>query len=343
MPDLQLQASPRVSVLLNSFNQGEYLASAIKSVLGQTFVDWEMLITDNGSTDGSQQIAQSFADRRIRLFLHERNEPISQRFNEAVHHARGEFVGFLYSDDFYLPRKLGQQVETFDRLPRDFGVVYAPADTLRVDTGERSTRGSIKATGDVFEAMMLNWRRGEIDMVSPLIRREALLAEPFYEDIFAEGEAIFYRLAVTQKFAYLAEPVVVLRDHERNAGKAIRRNCEMTRFCLARLREHPAISPSQRGLVDRYELSMVCNYAWQGARVGADSVFVRSCLRRAHQLSARAVLNPEWVSATVLCSMPAPLRHRVNELGHRLSGAPERRAYVEDYEGLQSANTITGQ
>ena len=70
---------------------------------------------------------------------------------------------------------------------------------------------------------MLNWQRGHIDMVSPLTRRGALLANPFDERIFAEGEAIFHHIALTKRFAYTPEPLAVVRDHGHNAGKAIKR------------------------------------------------------------------------------------------------------------------------
>src|SRR3954453_13254205 len=98
---------PRVSVVLNCYNQGQYVAEAVESVLGQTYPDFELLAVDNGSTDEKPRGLSRYADHpRVRLFLHRDNVSITRRFNQAVAEAKGEFVSFLYSDDYYLPTKL---------------------------------------------------------------------------------------------------------------------------------------------------------------------------------------------------------------------------------------------
>src|SRR3954451_6824906 len=137
--------SPRVSVILNCYNQAEWVAEAVESVLNQTFRDFELLIVDNGSTDGTPKILQSYAsDPRVRLSLHQENVAISRRFNEAVDAARGEFVSFLYSDDYYLPQKLERQVALFDQLGPEYGVVYGPSLVKNDLTGEQWHASSIQ-------------------------------------------------------------------------------------------------------------------------------------------------------------------------------------------------------
>ena len=134
--------TPTVSVVLNCYNHEPYVGEAIDSVLAQTFRDFELILIDNGSTDGSRRVMQSYKDKRIRLILHDRNESLSRRLNEGVAAARGEFVSILYSDDLFLPQKLERQLAMFDQLPGDYGVVYAPPIRFHQVTGQRwrSTR-----------------------------------------------------------------------------------------------------------------------------------------------------------------------------------------------------------
>ena len=105
--------TPTVSVVLNCYNHEPYVAAAIESVLAQTCRDFELILIDNGSTDGSRRVMQSFDDERIRLILHDDNQSISRRLNEGVAAARGQFVSILYSDDLFLPHKLERQLAIF--------------------------------------------------------------------------------------------------------------------------------------------------------------------------------------------------------------------------------------
>src|SRR4051812_20338057 len=117
--------APRVSVILNCYNQSEWVAQAVESVLAQTFRDFELIVVDNGSTDKTPEILKSYSsDARVRLFCHKDNVAISRRFNEAVDASSGEFISFLYSDDWYLPNKLQKQVALFDQLGPEYGVIY---------------------------------------------------------------------------------------------------------------------------------------------------------------------------------------------------------------------------
>src|SRR5439155_12245277 len=127
----------KVSVILNSYNQAQYLEQAIESVLGQTYRDFEVLLTDNGSTDDSQRIAQKYAKHdQVRLILHPENRSISTRFNAAMKLATGDAISFVYSDVYYLPHKLERQVPALAALPEDYDAVYGPTLELNVLTCE---------------------------------------------------------------------------------------------------------------------------------------------------------------------------------------------------------------
>ena len=329
---------PTVSVVLNCYNHERYVGEAIESVLGQTLTDVELIAIDNGSTDGSASVLKAYAsDERVRLLLHSSNEAISRRLNQGVAAARGTFVSFLYSDDFYLPTKLARQVEVFRSLDASYGVVYGPALGQNDVTGARWQYPNLAASGDVFEAFMSQHRFGQIDMISPLTRRDCLLQHRFHEDIFAEGEAIFLRLALTHRFAFLDEPLAVIRDHGGNAGKAIKRNCEFTRAAIAKMRDEPTLSPARRGLLDRFEGMLLTNYAWQGMRLDGDVRWARLCLREAANLSVRNLAHPRAIATAGLMLLPKRARGAVNRVGHALKNPSANAVYIEEYEGLSGS------
>ena len=113
---------PRVSVITVFHNGARFIEAAVESVLAQTYSDWELLLVDDGSTDGSSEIARRFAGEwpdRIRYLEHagHENRGASAARNLGLEHATGEFVAFLDADDLYLPGKLSQQVDMLDAMP----------------------------------------------------------------------------------------------------------------------------------------------------------------------------------------------------------------------------------
>ena len=329
---------PRVSVVLNSFNQAGYLRSAVDSVLDQTCRDLELIAIDNGSTDGSAEILRSYErDPRVRLMLLHDNQAISRRFNQGVTAAAGEFVSFLYSDDWYLPNKLERQVQEFNRFGTDVGVVYGPGLGENERTGARWQYGSLRSSGYIFRDLMLRFEAGQIDMITPMVRRTCLLQHPFHEDVFAEGEAIFLRIALTHRFAFIDEPLAVMRDRGNNAGKAVQRNRQFVGQILVKLRSDPHLPANLLPLVDRYEGVVLRQYGWQGARLNADTSWVRSCYLDAVRASTREALHPKTAAGLMLVGLPRPMRRRINRIGHAIRRAPSEPNYVEDYEGLASS------
>lgn len=112
-------AAVRVSVIMVFHDARRYIEEAIASVRAQTFAEWELVLVDDGSGDGSREIAESLAaadTRRIRLFEHtgRRNLGISASRNLGVSRARGEYLAFLDADDVYLPDRLACHVEQLD-------------------------------------------------------------------------------------------------------------------------------------------------------------------------------------------------------------------------------------
>ena len=124
---------PVVSVILQTYNRAGMLRGAIESVFAQTFTDWELIIVDDGSTDETPQIVESYqqgtgAIRYIRL----PHQGFVKTRAAAVAQARGTYVTLLDDDDVFLPGKLARQVAFLDANP-EFGLVYSSVDLVDGD------------------------------------------------------------------------------------------------------------------------------------------------------------------------------------------------------------------
>mgnify|MGYP002622332331 CR=1 FL=1 len=109
---------PKVSVILTSYNHEKYFAASIESLLNQTFSDFELLISDDGSTDSSQKIIRSYKDKRIKLFLHEKNIGAVNCYIECIKAAAGKYIALQHSDDIWELDKLEKQVEFLEKNPQ---------------------------------------------------------------------------------------------------------------------------------------------------------------------------------------------------------------------------------
>ena len=120
---VKVSERPLVSAIIIFLNGARFLEEAIQSVLGQEYAHWELLLVDDGSTDGSSVIALDYARRypeKIRYLEHEghQNRGMSASRNLGIRGARGAYVGFLDADDIWLPHKLAEQVALLESLPQ---------------------------------------------------------------------------------------------------------------------------------------------------------------------------------------------------------------------------------
>ncbi len=118
-------ARPAVTVVIPTFNRAAIVGRAIRSVLGQTCQDWELIVVDDCSTDGTEQAVRCFSDNRIKYIRHDRNRRVSAARNTGIRCAQGEYVAFLDDDDEWLPEKLQKDVEAFRNSDPEVGLVYA--------------------------------------------------------------------------------------------------------------------------------------------------------------------------------------------------------------------------
>ncbi|NTW56803.1 MAG: glycosyltransferase [Chlorobiaceae bacterium] len=129
---MMIQRRPLVSVTIPMYNNAPFIAETIESVLSQTLADFELLIYDDHSTDGSWDIAASFTDQRIRLFRNHENLGPERNWNRAISEVKGKYVKLVCGDDILYPECLEKQVSAFED-PSNSGVSLVSCQRTIID------------------------------------------------------------------------------------------------------------------------------------------------------------------------------------------------------------------
>jgi hypothetical protein len=217
-----------VSVCVPTCNSAKYLQECIESVLAQTHQDFEIVISDDASTDATCDIVRGFSDPRIRLHRLEHNVGMASNFNHATSLSRGEYIKLLCHDDLLDPACLAQQVAVLDENPE---AVMATTGLRFLDASGRTKHTSSwikrRCLLSYVELVAGNLIYGNV--VGPpsavLIRRSALLqAGPFSADFpqFLDVD-LWLRLAAMGPIGYLPEPLCGFRLHAQMRTSHLRR------------------------------------------------------------------------------------------------------------------------
>lgn len=119
-----------VSIITPSYNSANYISETIEAIINQTYSNWELLITDDCSTDNSIEIIRKYAekDSRIKLFVMDKNAGAGNCRNNSIKMAEGRFIAFCDSDDVWMPQKLEKQIEFM--VKRDCALSYSSYMTM---------------------------------------------------------------------------------------------------------------------------------------------------------------------------------------------------------------------
>ncbi|MCD6385261.1 glycosyltransferase family 2 protein, partial [Candidatus Sumerlaeota bacterium] len=201
---------PRVSVIIPVFNRKEMVKEAISSVLNQTFRDFELIVVDDGSTDGTAEVVKSFNE--VRYIRQEHKGPASAR-NTGIMNAEGELIAFLDSDDLWLPEKLEKQVSYLDHHK---GMMICQTEEIWLWKGRRikPKRKHRKQKGDIFH------RAVELCLISPsavMMRRQLFDQVGLFDETFpaAEDYELWLRVTSLMPVGLIDEELVIKRGgHE---------------------------------------------------------------------------------------------------------------------------------
>lgn len=212
-----MNSSPLVSVVMPVYNGEKYLAEAVESILNQTFRDFEFIIIDDGSTDGTAQILEQYGrgDSRIRI-CHQENAGVVAACNRGIGLARGKYIARMDADDIALRHRFQAQVGFLESNP-DVALVGSAISFI---DAEGRGHGQIMRypTSDSAIRRILYYGNC-FAHPSIMMRRQAVSAVGGYRECCspAEDYDLWLRLAERFKVANLAEPLLLYRIHHRQA------------------------------------------------------------------------------------------------------------------------------
>ena len=214
LPETSKGASrPRVTMLMPAYNVERYIGRAIESVLNQTFTQFELLVIDDASTDGTLDVVDAFAsDSRVRVVRQEQNRGRPSTRNHGLDIAEGEYVAFLDADDYCAPQRLAKQVAYLDTNP-DIGGVGSWKKWVDQDgTPVAAKMRRFPLEPDEVACKMI--RECTLGQTSLMLRRAAI-GNYRYDPAFpySEDYELWARMIEATRFANLKEPLTYYRRH----------------------------------------------------------------------------------------------------------------------------------
>jgi len=247
--------APRISVLMTTFNAGAYLRPAIESVLAQSYRDFEFIIVDDGSTDESATVVESYADSRVHLVRNVANRGQTVCLNQGLALARGEFLARQDQDDLSRPDRLEKQARFLDEHP---GIALLGANAEEIERGGQP----LGRTDLPRDALAIRWGNLFFNsfLHSAVMFRTNVIREEFGgydEDFWCQDYALFSRVARRHAVANLAESLISLRVHAESMMRspASRLEVETNRILRANLSaEFPGRSFSEEeiGIISEF-------------------------------------------------------------------------------------------
>lgn len=198
-----INEKPLVSVILCTYNDERYIAETIKSVLYQTFKNFEFIIWNDGSTDGTQSIIKSFKDDRIRYFFHE-NTGLGVALGLACKEAKGKYIARIDGDDICLPYRLEKEVDFLEKQ----------ADYVLVSSSVYYINEEGTIIGRSFPWTWHKCQKKQFSIVHPaaMYRRDAYNSTYGYLNLRAcEDRLLWSSLIKKGKFWVIEEPLIKYR------------------------------------------------------------------------------------------------------------------------------------
>jgi len=252
---------PKVSVIIPTYNRREMVKEAIGSVLDQGVEDLELIVVDDGSTDGTAEEIRGYGGR-VRLFRHEQNRGVSAARNRGILHAKGKYIGFLDSDDLWVKGKLKDQVAFLDENPQ-YPLCYTDEIWIRRGRRVNPMRKHAKYSGWIFEKCL------PLCIISPssaLMRRSLFSKVGLFDEALPVCEDYDFWLRVSARFPifFIEKKLIIKRGgHPDQLSQRSWGNDRYRVMALEKLLSEPYIGDKERELVLK-EMEKKCRILVQG-------------------------------------------------------------------------------
>ena len=220
---------PKISIILPNYNNEKYLKEAIESVLKQTYTNFELIIVDDASTDGSLEIIRAFNDKRIKVITSEVNRHVAYASNLGIQYASGEYIAKIDSDDIWENQKLEKQIE-FMENHKEYGGCFTRVNII--DGKSEDANIKYKVIFELFEKAknqsQKDWLRFFLSEGNCLCNSSSLIRKSIFEKIDgffnlayvgAEDYELWVRMVIRYPIYVLDERLVRYRWEEDSENK----------------------------------------------------------------------------------------------------------------------------
>ena len=308
-------SAPRVSIIVPTYNRAGLIGRAIESVRTQTFSDWELIVVDDGSTDGTPAVVESYRPQlgtRL-VVLAQTHGGASTARNTGIEHAQGEFVAFLDSDDEFLPEKLARQIQLLEREPAldfvysDYAYIdlagvrhpsaFAECHPLAREVPRRQAGPQMYVcTPSLVDYLVRGYF---ISTIVGMVRRRALGDHVRFRagQCYSEEWLFFLDVAQRCRTGYVDEPLSLHHHVPHSVSRtSVVRNLTQQRTMLALLAERfPGSSGDARRAVRAQRSLCAQQLAWEMLRRGqagrATRYFAEAFAQRPGVACARSLLG----------------------------------------------------
>ena len=297
--DKNVNTTPHVSVILPVYNGEKYLRACIDSVLAQTYSNFELIILNDGSGDGSAQIIQAYSDQRVVYVSNETNMGLIGTLNKAIVLAKGKYIARMDADDVCLPQRLEKQVQFLETnssvglLGTWFYQMHGTKRTLKkLLTGTHALRAELLFRSP-FAHPTVMMRKSVLDEMK-------ILYDPAFRH--AEDFELWTRLADITEVENLPEPFLLYRMHDQQVTQVQAGEKESTRRTVLRNQLAKAgivFSEEEFEIHDRLSngISGEINFLVSAEQWLMKILLVNRATKKLHETELRKVLAGYWLKA----------------------------------------------
>lgn len=295
-----MKKAPAISIITPVWNGQPFVKECVQSVLSQDFQNWELLVGDNGSTDGTREYLDTLNDSRIRVFQHEKNLGIFGNLNFLFSKADGPLAYILCADDYFLPNGLGSVINEWEMVTPDTAFIcFNSKESLAYSKLMRYSYSVLPKKMDPVKSKLAFFLFGNFpgNLSNVSVKVEAVKnAGGFVEHMKSAGDfEMWSRLAKKNDVALSNTKAVFLRRHEGVATNYMNRNGEQYAQLLAIFEDLiNELSPSynRKNLIRYFNLG-ICSFHFRRAIKYA--MFGRFAYMKALLNAKSSILWPKWM------------------------------------------------
>jgi glycosyltransferase involved in cell wall biosynthesis len=332
----------KVSVILPVYGVEQYIAEAVRSVLAQTYGNFELLIVDDGSPDRSIEICQQFIDPRIQI-IQQKNRGLSGARNTGIRHAQGEYLAFLDGDDLWTPEKLERHVAHLDNSP-EVGLSFSRSAFIDEQGKDLNTYQMPKLTGITADYLLCCNPVGNGS--APVVRREvfksigrknAEIETCYFDESLRRAEDIecWLRIAIQTPWLIegIPEPLTLYRVNAGSLSASLLQQLASWEAMVEKTRSYaPELIARGESIARAYQLLYLARTA---VRLQLRDLAVS--LTHQAMVTHPPILFKEprrtlltLIAAYLLRLLPSTFFNQVNTLTTGISGIFQRRRIVQD-------------